>query len=153
MGSPSSCSTIADRRGSFRPWSSTTCSAADWRASTSCDLGHRRIALVNGPTSIPQREDRQLGLLSALADAGLDPASDLIAIEVEAMDAVSGFDTVHRIFDRGSPTAVFCTNDLLAIGVVHGLRERGLQVPADVSVLVPDPGAVLSPVSGNVSVT
>ena len=41
----------------------------------------------------------------------------------------------HRIFDRGSPTAIFCTNDLLAIGVVHGLRERGLHVPADVSVI------------------
>jgi LacI family transcriptional regulator len=98
-------------------------------------LGHRRIALVNASTSIPQCEDRQLGLMAALADRGLDPTSDLITVEVEAMDAVSGFEAVHRIFDRGSPTAIFCTNDLLAIGVVHGLRERGLHVPADVSVI------------------
>jgi LacI family transcriptional regulator, galactose operon repressor len=96
-------------------------------------LGHRRIALVNGSTSIPQCEDRQLGLMAALADG--DPTSDLILVEVEAMDAVSGFEAVHRIFGRASPTAIFCTNDLLAIGVVHGLRERGLHVPVDVSVI------------------
>ena len=98
-------------------------------------LGHRRIALVNGPTSIPQCEDRQLGLIAALVDSGLDPERDLIAIEVEAMDFASGFEAVHRIFDRGTPTAVFCANDLLAIGVIHGLRERGLRAPHDVSVV------------------
>jgi LacI family transcriptional regulator, galactose operon repressor len=98
-------------------------------------LGHHRIALVNGPTSIPQCEDRQLGLMAALVDGGLDPARDLIVIEVEAMDAVSGFDAVHHMFDGDAPTAVFCTNDLLAIGVIHGLRERGLRAPADVSVV------------------
>jgi LacI family transcriptional regulator len=98
-------------------------------------LGHRKIALVNGPTSIPQCEDRRLGLLAALAAAGLDPDRDLVSIEVETMDATSGLAAVDRIFDSANPTAVFCTNDLLAIGVIHGLRGRGLRTPADVAVV------------------
>ncbi len=98
-------------------------------------LGHERIALINGPTSIPQCEDRQLGLLAALADAGLDPERDLVSVDVEVMDATSGLDAVERLLDSFSPTAVFCTNDLLAIGVIRGLRKRGLRAPDDVAVV------------------
>ena len=41
----------------------------------------------------------------------------------------------RRIFESSSPTAVFCANDLLAIGVIHGLRGRGLRAPDDVAVV------------------
>jgi LacI family transcriptional regulator len=99
------------------------------------DLGHRRVALVNGPTSIPQCEDRRLGLLGALEKAGLDPERDLVEVEVEAMDAASGLAAVDDIFEAAAPTAIFCTNDLLAIGVIRGLRLRGLRAPNDVSVV------------------
>jgi LacI family transcriptional regulator len=98
-------------------------------------LGHRRIALVNGPMSIPQCEDRRLGLLAALAGGGLEPERDLIAIEVETMDATSGLAAVDQILTSSPPTAVFCANDLLAIGVIHGLRKRGLRAPDDVAVV------------------
>jgi LacI family transcriptional regulator len=98
-------------------------------------LGHRRIALVNGPTSIPQCEDRRLGLIAALADGGLDPERDLVSVEVEAMDAPSGLAAVDEIFASSVPTAIFCANDLLAIGVIHGLRNRGLRAPDDVAVV------------------
>jgi LacI family transcriptional regulator len=99
------------------------------------ELGHRQIALVNGPTSIPQCEDRRLGLVAALADAGVAADRDLLEIEVEAMDAPSGLSAVDDIFARQTPTAIFCANDLLAIGVIHGLRRRGLRVPDDVAVV------------------
>jgi LacI family transcriptional regulator, galactose operon repressor len=99
------------------------------------ELGHHRIALVNGPTSIPQCEDRRLGLLDALKDAGLDPERDLVEVEVEAMDAPSGMAAVDEAFTSAAPTAIFCTNDLLAIGVIHGLRIRGLRAPDDVAVV------------------
>lgn len=99
------------------------------------ELGHRRVALVNGPTSIPQCEDRRLGLLGALKGAGLDPERDLVEVEVEAMDAASGLAAVDDIFEVAAPTAIFCTNDLLAIGVIRGLRMRGLRAPNDVAVV------------------
>ena len=98
-------------------------------------LGHRRLALVNGPLSIPQCEDRRLGLVAALTDAGLDPERDLVEIEVEAMDAPSGLAALEEVFASSSPTALFCANDLLAIGVIHGLRRRGMRVPDDVAVV------------------
>jgi LacI family transcriptional regulator len=98
-------------------------------------LGHRRIALVNGPTSIPQCEDRRHGLIEALARGGLDAERDLVSIEVEAMDAQSGLAATDEIFAGGAPTAIFCANDLLAIGVIHGLRSRGLRAPDDVAVV------------------
>jgi LacI family transcriptional regulator len=98
-------------------------------------LGHRSIALVNGPVSIPQCEDRRLGLFAALNDAGLDPERDLIEIEVEAMDAASGLAAVEALFVGPAPTAVFCANDLLAIGVMRGIRLRGLRAPDDVAVV------------------
>jgi LacI family transcriptional regulator len=99
------------------------------------ELGHRRIALVNGPTSIPQCEDRRVGLLGALLEAGLDAERDLVEVEVEAMDAASGLAAVDDVFAAAAPTAIFCTNDLLAIGVIRGLRLRGLRVPRDVAVV------------------
>jgi LacI family transcriptional regulator, galactose operon repressor len=99
------------------------------------ELGHRRVALVNGPTSIPQCEDRRVGFVAALAKGGLNPERDLVSIEAEAMDAPSGLAAVDEIFARGRPTAVFCANDLLAIGVIHGLRERNLRAPDDVAVV------------------
>lgn len=98
-------------------------------------LGHRRIALVNGPSSIPQCEDRRLGLLAALAASDLDPERDLVSVEVETMDAAAGLAAVDHVFAAASPTAIFCTNDLLAIGVIHGLRKRGLRAPDDVGVV------------------
>ena len=99
------------------------------------ELGHRQMALVNGPTSIPQCEDRRLGLVAALTDAGLAAERDLLEIEVESMDAPSGLSAVDDIFARQTPTAIFCANDLLAIGVIHGLRKRSLRVPDDVAVV------------------
>ena len=99
------------------------------------ELGHRRIALVNGRTSIPQCEDRRLGLVEALTGAGLDPERDLVELEVEAMDAQSGMEAVDSLFATASPTAIFCANDLLATGAIHGLRLRGARVPEDVAVV------------------
>ena len=99
------------------------------------ELGHRRIALVNGPISIPQCEDRRLGLLEAMSAAGLDQERDLIEIDVEAMDAPSGLAAVEELFGELAPTAVFCANDLLAIGVIRGLRLRRLRAPDDVAVV------------------
>jgi LacI family transcriptional regulator, galactose operon repressor len=99
------------------------------------ERGHRQIAFVNGPLSIPQCEDRRLGLVDALLDAGVETERDLIEIDVESMDASSGVAAVEQIFARSTPTAIFCANDLLAIGVMRGLRMRKLGVPEDVAVV------------------
>ena len=99
------------------------------------DTRGAEIALVNGSHSIPQCEDRWLGARSALTEHGLDPDS-LIEWTVDEMTIAAGRRAGFELAGRDArPSAVFCTNDQLALGVVRGLTEAGLRVPRDVAVV------------------
>lgn len=90
-------------------------------------LGHTRVAHVSGPSGYFEADARRRGWVSALAGAGLEPADllegDWTARSGEAVAAALGTDV----------TAVVCANDQTAIGLVAGLRRRGLRVPHDLS--------------------
>lgn len=92
------------------------------------------FVLVNGSHSIPQCRDRRDGARAALAAAGFDPDS-LVEYEEAEMTADAGVQVVSRILADGLPTAIFCTNDLLAIGVIRALVHRGIAVPQQVAVV------------------
>ncbi|MFD0366413.1 LacI family DNA-binding transcriptional regulator [Streptomyces sp. NPDC127114] len=97
--------------------------------------GHRTFAYVSGPSHLQQVRDRREGALLALAEAGL-PASALREISVERLDVASGRDAGSRLLglpDR--PTAVFCANDLLALGVLQALYTAGVRVPDDMAIV------------------
>lgn len=99
-------------------------------------LGHRRIALMNGSTKIRQCADRRKGVRKALRAAGLPLSSSLVEVTVSSLNAAGGEEGLNRLLDRSEPvTAVVCVNDLTALGVLRGLRQRGLSVPDDVSVV------------------
>src|SRR5512135_980332 len=86
------------------------------------DLGHRGIALVNGPVAIRQCADRRRGALRAVERAGLDPAAVLTEVTVPAMNARAGAVAADELLGRGPrPTAVFGTNDMLALGLLRRL--------------------------------
>lgn len=93
-------------------------------------LGHRSIAHLGGPPAWLDATERAAGWREELA------ASGLLAAEVLSGDwtAASGFAAAQTWLADG-PTAVFAANDLMALGLVRGLTERGLRVPADVSVV------------------
>ena len=98
-------------------------------------LGHRRIVHFAGPRYSSHREDRVQGVRLAHDAHGLAMDSSQV---VHAGAAVKdGYDAALRYFrDRPDPpTAVTCYNDLVAVGVLHALRELGLRVPDDVSVV------------------
>lgn len=98
-------------------------------------VGHRCIAYVSGPAHLRQIQDRRTGALAALADAGLD-ASALIEVQVENLDVAAGRDAGARLLGlSGHPTAVFCANDLLALGVLQALFAAGLNVPRDMAIV------------------
>ncbi len=98
--------------------------------------GHTSVAFINGPRSVPWCRDRLLGLRAAFADAGLDPDSSIAEITVESMTASGGADAVGSALQlQPRPTAVFAGNDVMALGVLRGLGENGLAVPADISVI------------------
>jgi LacI family transcriptional regulator len=98
------------------------------------DAGHRRIAFINGEVGVHASEARLRGFRDAFErrGVGVDPA--LTAYGNWWPD--SGYEHTHRLFELAdAPTAIFCGNDRMAIGAYEALKERGLRIPADVSVL------------------
>ncbi|MGM7424646.1 LacI family DNA-binding transcriptional regulator [Cellulosimicrobium sp. CpK407] len=96
--------------------------------------GHRRIAHVASVEDVPANRGRRQGYRTALSAHGIPVHEDLIA-EAEG-EAGGGFLAASRLLDqREPPTAIFCYNDRMAMGVYRAVADRGLRVPEDVSVI------------------
>ncbi|NUT36656.1 MAG: LacI family DNA-binding transcriptional regulator [Hamadaea sp.] len=100
------------------------------------DLGRRRIAAIgeqpgrNGTAAL-----RLKGHHGALQAAGL-PADPAMAVEAATYSRAEGAAAMRRLLDLPQPPdAVFCFNDLLAVGALAAARDRGLDVPGDVAVV------------------
>ena len=105
-------------------------------ASHLLDEGHTRIVFLNGPHTIRQCADRHAGVLKALVAAGLDPASALLEVTVTSLNAEGGEAAIRGLLESGDrPTAVFCVNDLVALGVLRTLRTENIAVPAEMAVV------------------
>jgi LacI family transcriptional regulator len=101
------------------------------------DAGHQRLAFVGGPASIRQVADRHEGALRALNQAGRDPAG-LHVIETLALNVAAGRQAGAELADQpdlSRPTAVFCANDLLAMGVLQEMTARRVRVPEDLAIV------------------
>ncbi|MFJ6748713.1 MULTISPECIES: LacI family DNA-binding transcriptional regulator [unclassified Streptomyces] len=97
--------------------------------------GHRSLAYVSGPPHLLQVRDRRAGALRALAAAGL-PADALLDLPTERLDVAAGRDAGARLLGRAErPTAVFCANDLLALGVLQAVFAAGLSIPRDLAIV------------------
>jgi LacI family transcriptional regulator len=95
-------------------------------------LGHKNIAWVCGPESIPQVADRGAGVTKAAKVAG----AKIETIRVPLMNAAKGEEAAKKILQLGvMPTAIFCANDLLALGVMRALLASRVRIPEQVSVL------------------
>jgi len=95
--------------------------------------GHRRIAMVHGPETNHDAQERLRGYRVALADAGIAPDA---ALEVEGdFTEEAGFRAVRRLLAlEPRPTAIFAANDSTAIGAMSALREAGVAVPSAMAV-------------------
>ncbi|GGQ77656.1 MULTISPECIES: LacI family DNA-binding transcriptional regulator [Streptomyces] len=99
------------------------------------DAGHRSIAYVSGPPGFTQVRDRRTGALNALAEAGLGPRN-LRELPTERLDVAAGRDAGARLLGLAErPTAVFCANDLLALGVLQAMYAAGVNVPEDLAIV------------------
>jgi len=101
------------------------------------DLGHRRIAFVGGPTKINQVAERLTGARRALRTAGVDETA-MTVVETAGLNVAEGRLAGERIAEMdtpGRPTAVFCANDLLALGVLQEMTRRRLSVPGDLAIV------------------
>lgn len=98
------------------------------------DLGHRAIAFLAGPRSLHSAITRENDFRTAVAAAGL-PIRQEWVIECDHMlkGGVAGFEQLRKL--RNCPTAIVCSNDMTAIGVLRAAYMAGLRVPQDLSVI------------------
>lgn len=95
------------------------------------DLGHRRVAHLRGPEHAIHARRREQSWRRAERELGLEPGPVLPGdFTFEA--GLRAADALLEAPDR--PTAVFCSNDLMAAGVLARLSDRGLRAPHDLSV-------------------
>jgi LacI family transcriptional regulator len=109
----------------------------DLAATHLLERGHTRIAFVGGPPNIGQVADRLAGARRAVERAGQDPA-DLVEIGTAALTVAEGRGAGQRLAGLPAtrrPTAVFCANDLLALGLLQQCVALGLRVPDDVAIV------------------
>ena len=97
--------------------------------------GHERVAYVGGPPGLRQVADRHEGAVRALRRAGRD-GSDLLVIETAALNVPAGQRAGAEIAAmRDRPTAVFCANDLVALGLLQEMTRQRIRVPDDVAIV------------------
>ena len=98
------------------------------------DLGHRRIGFVKGPDGSPLTTDRLNGYERALRTASIPLRTEYIFDG--DFSAESGLAAAEGLLGLAQPpTAIFCSNDEMAIGAIRMLRSRGVSVPAQMSVM------------------
>ncbi|MEV6560342.1 LacI family DNA-binding transcriptional regulator [Nocardia sp. NPDC051756] len=127
---------LVDRDGHGTPFSSV---AVDDKAGGRlavehlCGTGRRRIAFVGGPLSLHQVADRLTGARAAVQDC---PGATLAVIDTAAPTVLAGRKAGEQIAAPGDrPEAIFCANDLLAIGVLQALTMHGVRVPEDIALI------------------
>ncbi len=93
--------------------------------------GHEQIAFVMAAVPWPMLEQRLLGYRDALAVAGLKPHVYCYG----GWNPLSAADHADRMLaGPRPPTAIMCGNDLLALGAIRAVRQRGLGVPEDIAI-------------------
>ncbi len=99
-------------------------------------LGHRRIGFIGGPIDHPSISDRLKGYEQALDESGLPRVADLVVKNRVDSSVDGGYDAARRLLGLSAPpTAVFATNDSMAMGALKAAREAGLRVPDDLAVV------------------
>ena len=97
-------------------------------------LGHRAIAFISGPLHLRSAVARRDAFLNSMAELGLTAPEGHIVEGDHTMEG--GMAGIERLVAHPQlPTAVVCSNDMTAIGVLHGLYRTTHKVPADISVV------------------
>jgi len=95
------------------------------------ELGHTRIRHLAGPQDWNEAEDRMNGFLAELDDHDLAVSAPLLG----DWSADLGYEVGLRILDHPDFTAIFASNDQMALGLMHAAAELGLSVPRDLSIV------------------
>jgi LacI family transcriptional regulator len=97
-------------------------------------LGHRRIAFISGPRHLHSAEARLHAFRSAMAAVGLKvPERYLFEGSHTVEMGMTGAEELLALKER--PSAIVCSNDMTAIGVMHAVARTGLRIPDDISLI------------------
>jgi LacI family transcriptional regulator len=100
------------------------------------ELGHRNIAFISGPATLHSAQSRLSAFSTSLKECTIAPHPEWIIEGDHTMEG--GIAAMERLLTSNAkkmPTAVMCSNDMTAIGVLHKLYRAGLRVPDDLSVI------------------
>jgi LacI family transcriptional regulator len=113
------------------------------------DLGHTRIGFVNGPVARYAWAERRRGVMDSIQSRGLDWGQAVLEITIETPSAREGDAVVDAMLQADPrPTALFCANDLVALGVLRRFAALGMHVREDCAIVGFDDievAALLSP--------
>jgi LacI family transcriptional regulator, galactose operon repressor len=102
------------------------------------ERGHQRIGYIGGPLSIRQVADRHAGVAAALSAGSAGDRAELRVVEMPSLSVAAGRQAASTLASADPAdrvTAVFCANDLLALGALQELTRRGLRVPDDIAIV------------------
>ena len=98
------------------------------------ELGHKRVGVITGVADTQETRDRLTGYIHALSGARIEAPSE-VRVEGDYSEK-SGYEGMKRLLELADPpTAVFCMCDAMALGALLAIRESGLTVPGDISVV------------------
>lgn len=98
------------------------------------ECGHKEIGCITGPLIRHQAQMRYEGYKRALAEAGIAINPDWI-VESD-FECEGGYQAFEKLYQRGKlPSALFVSNDMMAMGVIQAASQRGLRVPGDLSLI------------------
>lgn len=113
---------------------SNDCEAVTAAVDYLIEQGHKRIGLVLGPHGFRSARERREGFEQALKTAKITLPRSMIAEGNYTFE--SGVMAADRLLDlMPRPTAIFACNDEMAAGVLHAARQRGIDVPRDLSII------------------
>lgn len=97
-------------------------------------LGHRKIALISGPQLFSTARERAIGYIKALDHFDMNYDSKYVV--QGKYRSKQSYDAAKRLFSmKDSPTAIFASNDLMALSTIDAIFSLGLKIPEDVSIV------------------
>jgi LacI family transcriptional regulator len=97
-------------------------------------LGHRKLGFITGPRRLHSAESRLLAFTKSIAECGIPQVGDWIVTGDHTLEGgISAMEEILAAPDQ--PTAIVCSNDMTALGVLHKAYRAGLRVPQDLSVI------------------
>jgi LacI family transcriptional regulator len=98
------------------------------------ERGHKRIAFIGGQQTSPSNQIRLLAYQQTLQEAGMPV--DPVLISYDAFNEISGYQRMSALWQLTQrPDAVFCGSDIIAMGVLHYARDKGIEVPHELAIV------------------